>query len=426
MAERIDRGTVVTIAYELRDVDGALLDEEGATVAYLHGGYGGIFPKVEDALEGHGTGPRGDPHPRARRTPSATTTRTCCASSRARPFPTSCRRACASRACPARVPSEDLRVYTVTGIADDKVVVDGNHPLAGERVWFHCTVPGGPAGHGRGASPRPRARRARAGERGGLAARLSPASLGSTRNSSASFGSTVTRTQPTCGLPKVSRRRALSTGLAASVAERPVDAVACACRRARTAPACASRAAPAATCARAAGRRPFRGVSDPRVGLRRRSRARGARAPRRGGSRARARRGWPPSGSACSASFAASKPRLSLLPTTCIVAKTTPLFVQRRFSGMPGQRHVVPLALGAFVLARERQARAPERPRVAEEDLAQLREALERIHPAVGLAAAVRPVVVAGREDQRVRRGLRGAPSRPRRARRCRASRRPP
>src|SRR5574339_568152 len=57
MAEpRIEAGTVVTLSYELRDSDGELLDEEGATVAYLHGGFGGIFPKVEAALEGHGPG----------------------------------------------------------------------------------------------------------------------------------------------------------------------------------------------------------------------------------------------------------------------------------------------------------------------------------------------------------------------------------
>jgi len=31
-------------------------------------------------------------------------------------------------------------VFTVTDIADGKVVVDGNHPLAGQRLRFDCTV----------------------------------------------------------------------------------------------------------------------------------------------------------------------------------------------------------------------------------------------------------------------------------------------
>ena len=34
---------------------------------------------------------------------------------------------------------EDV-LYTITDIADDKVVVDGNHPLAGVALIFSCTV----------------------------------------------------------------------------------------------------------------------------------------------------------------------------------------------------------------------------------------------------------------------------------------------
>ena len=139
MAGRIDPGTVVTIAYELRDVDGALLDEEGATVAYLHGGYGGIFPKVEAALEGHGPGHEvaltldpedafGDYDPQLLRVEPREA------------FPDVLQVGMRFEGVPGDEPTEDLRVYTVTGIADERVVVDGNHPLAGERVWFRCTV----------------------------------------------------------------------------------------------------------------------------------------------------------------------------------------------------------------------------------------------------------------------------------------------
>ena len=31
-------------------------------------------------------------------------------------------------------------VYTVTNVADGKVVVDGNHPWAGQRVVFSATI----------------------------------------------------------------------------------------------------------------------------------------------------------------------------------------------------------------------------------------------------------------------------------------------
>jgi FKBP-type peptidyl-prolyl cis-trans isomerase SlyD len=36
--------------------------------------------------------------------------------------------------------SDKFTIYTVTDIADDRVVVDGNHPLAGQSLVFNCTV----------------------------------------------------------------------------------------------------------------------------------------------------------------------------------------------------------------------------------------------------------------------------------------------
>lgn len=140
-APRIEAGTVVTLSYELRASDGALLDEPGATVAYLHGGFGGIFPRVEAALEGHGPGHEvalslepedafGDYDPELLRVEPREA------------FPDVLQEGMRFEGVPGEEPADDLRVYTVTGIADEKVVVDGNHPLAGERVWFKCTVSG--------------------------------------------------------------------------------------------------------------------------------------------------------------------------------------------------------------------------------------------------------------------------------------------
>ncbi len=38
--------------------------------------------------------------------------------------------------------SDDMTVYTVREVAEDAVVVDGNHPLAGQTVEFVVTVRG--------------------------------------------------------------------------------------------------------------------------------------------------------------------------------------------------------------------------------------------------------------------------------------------
>jgi len=133
----IERGKVVTLSYELRDCDGRSLDDEGARMGYLHG-YGGIFPKVEAALEGQDVGAEvsvtlepedafGDydaellrVEPRDR-------------------FPETLEIGMRFEGVPGDR-EDEVRIYTVTDIAADQVVMDGNHPLAGERLWFKCSV----------------------------------------------------------------------------------------------------------------------------------------------------------------------------------------------------------------------------------------------------------------------------------------------
>ena len=136
---KVDRGTVVTLAYELKDCDGVPLDQPGAKMAYLHG-YGGIFPKVEEALQGkrigHETSLTLDPED-AFGEYDAELMRV---EERAR-FPDTLEVGMRFEGVPGDR-EEDARIYTVTDITADKVVVDGNHPLAGERLWFRCKVKG--------------------------------------------------------------------------------------------------------------------------------------------------------------------------------------------------------------------------------------------------------------------------------------------
>ena len=135
---RIEAGTVVTLAYELRDADGEQIEAEGARMAYLHGGYGDIFPKVEAALAGHEVGHELsmtlDPddafgeydaellrvEPRDR-------------------FPEEVQVGMRFEGVPGE-DEEAALIYTVTDVTPEAVVVDGNHPLAGERLWFKCAV----------------------------------------------------------------------------------------------------------------------------------------------------------------------------------------------------------------------------------------------------------------------------------------------
>lgn len=136
----IDRGAVVTLRYEIRNADGEPLEDEGARLEYLHGGHGGIFPKVEGALEGKDVG-----HELAvTLEPEDAFGEYDAELLRVEPrerFPDEAEVGMQFEGVPGERADEAL-IYTITDITPDTVVVDGNHPLAGERLWFKCTVEG--------------------------------------------------------------------------------------------------------------------------------------------------------------------------------------------------------------------------------------------------------------------------------------------
>ena len=52
----IAKNSVVTLNYEMFDANDQLIDKTEQPIAYLHGGYDGIFPLVEEALHGKEVG----------------------------------------------------------------------------------------------------------------------------------------------------------------------------------------------------------------------------------------------------------------------------------------------------------------------------------------------------------------------------------
>ncbi len=135
----IAKDTVVTIAYELTDSDGNPIGEPGSQLSYLHGGYGGIFPLVEDGLAGKAAGQDfavsldpedafGDYDEELIRIEPMEV------------FPSNIAVGMQFEGVPQGEDDDRWVVYTVTDIAEGKVVIDGNHPLAGERLLFKCVV----------------------------------------------------------------------------------------------------------------------------------------------------------------------------------------------------------------------------------------------------------------------------------------------
>ena len=50
MQNEIVKNSVVTLKYTVRDPEGAVIDDGEHPLVYLHGGYDGIFPLLEEAL----------------------------------------------------------------------------------------------------------------------------------------------------------------------------------------------------------------------------------------------------------------------------------------------------------------------------------------------------------------------------------------
>jgi FKBP-type peptidyl-prolyl cis-trans isomerase SlyD len=134
---QIARDTVVSLTYELLDRQGAILEQSGAPISYLHGGYEGMFVPVERALEGKRVGDscRVDLEPDdAFGEYEAELVRV----EALEVFPSNVQ--VGMRFEGAGEESGETRIYTVTEVADGKVVVDGNHPLAGRALVFSCVV----------------------------------------------------------------------------------------------------------------------------------------------------------------------------------------------------------------------------------------------------------------------------------------------
>lgn len=150
---KIEKNTVVSLIYRLTDAQDNLIEESGDPMVYLHGGYAGTFPKIEELLDGQEEGfetrvqlePEdafGDydadllkVEPRAR-------------------FPEPLEIGMQFEGVPSGededgnpiielddVDNDDgVQIYTVTDIAEDRVVLDGNHPLAGMALRFWIKV----------------------------------------------------------------------------------------------------------------------------------------------------------------------------------------------------------------------------------------------------------------------------------------------
>jgi len=135
----IAKNSVVSLRYELFDADGTLLEKIEEPVSYLHGGYDGIFPLVEETLHGKATGEQCT----VTMTPDEAFGEYDHDLVRVEPrnlFPKEIAVGMQFEGGAEDDDEEDYDLFTVVEVGDKEVTLDGNHPLAGKTLTFKCVV----------------------------------------------------------------------------------------------------------------------------------------------------------------------------------------------------------------------------------------------------------------------------------------------
>ena len=136
---QIAKDTVVTLNLQVFDPEGNIIDDGSNPLVYLHGGYDGIFPRMEEELHGKNQGDAfelklepddafGEYDEELVRIESLSL------------FPDNIEVGMQFERGGEDEDDEDGMLYTITDIADGKVVVDGNHPLSGISLHFKIAV----------------------------------------------------------------------------------------------------------------------------------------------------------------------------------------------------------------------------------------------------------------------------------------------
>ncbi len=133
---KITKDTAVTIRYRISDATGKLLEDGKEPNAYLHGGYGNTFPKVEEALEGREAGYQtslelqpADAFGERNEALVQVIPKT--------QFPPGVK---VGGQLEGRGEDGHTHVFTVVKIKGPEVHLDGNHPLAGKALRLSVTV----------------------------------------------------------------------------------------------------------------------------------------------------------------------------------------------------------------------------------------------------------------------------------------------
>ncbi|UDG83005.1 FKBP-type peptidyl-prolyl cis-trans isomerase [Candidatus Vallotia lariciata] len=138
---KIVKHTVVSVSYKLSDTQGNVIEDSDKPMVYLHGGYNGTFPKIEKILEGHETGFSAQIHLEPVDAFGNYDSEQVKIEPREK-FPEPLEVGMQFEGIAESVGGDEIDtvIYTVTDLTKDRVILDGNHPLAGMALRFSLTV----------------------------------------------------------------------------------------------------------------------------------------------------------------------------------------------------------------------------------------------------------------------------------------------
>jgi len=135
---KIEKNTAVTIRFKVSELNGKLLEDGKAPVAYLHGGYGNVLPRIEEALEGQTAGYQVTLDLQPEDAFGVRDENLAQTISRSQ-FPPGVK---VGGQLQGRDRDGNMRTFVVKKIKGQEVFLDGNHPLAGTALRFVVTVVG--------------------------------------------------------------------------------------------------------------------------------------------------------------------------------------------------------------------------------------------------------------------------------------------
>ena len=133
---KIEKDTVVTLKYKVSDAQGKLIEAAAEPMAYLHVGYENTLPKIEEAFDGQEKGYQttlvlSPADSFGERDESLLQTMT------KKDFPPGVKVGGQLR---GRTSDGREAIFNVVKIKGDTVMLDGNHPWAGQTLRFQLSV----------------------------------------------------------------------------------------------------------------------------------------------------------------------------------------------------------------------------------------------------------------------------------------------